>query len=187
MSISIRQATAHDAAAIAPLIYDAIGDIANRLTGEKEESSVLTTLETLVRGQENRHSYKNTFVATEYDYILGIVVLYNGQEGAIFDRMLEQWLAAKSMHTSIDVEAHTDEYYIDTLCVAAAARGKGIGTALLEFTEQLAREKGHVKLSLNVETAKTEARRLYERLGFTVTGPWTIINEPFHHMVKQLD
>lgn len=187
MTISIRQATAHDAAAIAPLIYDAIGDIAHRLTGENDEANVLSTLETLVRGQENRHSYKNTFVAIENDNILGIVVLYNGQEGATFDRVLEKWLAAKNVQTSIDVEAHADEYYIDTICVAATARGKGIGTKLLAFAEQVAREKGYGKLSLNVETAKLDARRLYERIGFTVTGPWTIIDEPFHHMVKQLD
>ena len=101
--------------------------------------------------------------------------------------MLEKWLAAKKVQTSIDVEAHADEYYIDTICVAATARGKGIGTKLLAFAEQVAREKGYDKLSLNVETAKLDARRLYERIGFIVTGPWTIIDEPFHHMVKQLD
>ncbi len=42
------------------------------------------------------------------------------------------------------------------------------------------------KLSLNVETQKEDARRLYERMGFVITEPWSIIDEPFHHMVKQI-
>ena len=187
MAIFIRQASPLDATSIAPLIYDAIGDIAHRLTGEQDEASVLNTLETLVKGEKNRHSYKNTFVAIENNTILGIIVLYNGRDGALLDRALEQWLAEKNVHTSIDMEAHADEYYIDTICVAKAARGKGIGTKLLAFAEQSARDKGYQKLSLNVETAKLDARRLYERMGFIVTGPWTIIDEPFHHMVKRLD
>lgn len=187
MTITIRQANPLDAPAIAPLIYEAIGDIAHRLTGEQEREQVLATLEALVRGEDNRHSYKNTFVAVEQTTLLGIVVLYNGVDGEQLDRALEKWLAAKDAPTALDVEAHADEYYIDTICVTPQARGKGVGTLLLAFSEQAARDSGYNKLSLNVETAKLDARRLYERIGFVVTEPWTIIDEPFHHMVKQLD
>lgn len=187
MVISIRPASLDDVVFIAPLIYDAIGEIAHHLTGENDVNSVLKTLQTLIKQTNNRHTYKNTFVALENGSIVGIVVLYNGKQGALLDVELEQWLAAKNTPTTIDVEAEDDEYYIDTLCVADTARGKGIGTQLLTFAEKTARAQGYTKLSLNVEMEKLDARRLYERMGFVVTGPWTIINEPFHHMVKQLD
>ncbi|MEK4227944.1 GNAT family N-acetyltransferase [Solibacillus sp. FSL H8-0538] len=188
MTILIRQAFPEDATYIAPLIYNAIADIANRLTGEHNEADILATLEYLVTQRNNRHSYLNTYVAFRDEEILGIVVLYDGLQGKAFDKKLQDWLMRKNVAAiTIDVEAYDDEYYIDTVCVTETARGLGIGTQLLAFAEETARAKGYKKLSLNVEPEKDKARRLYERIGFAVTEPWTIINEPFYHMVKQLE
>ncbi|MEG0471974.1 MAG: GNAT family N-acetyltransferase [Solibacillus sp.] len=186
MTIFIRQAEIADAKAIAPLIYDAIGDIANNLTGEQELPKIVATLEQLVKDTSNRHSFLNTFVAIANDTVQGVVVLYDGIQGAILDQQLEAQLAQKGILLTIDREAHEDEYYIDTICVSKEARGLGIGTKLLQFAEEHGRMLGYQKLALNVEFEKEAARRLYERMGFTVTEPWTIIDEPFHHMVKSL-
>ncbi|MFY0741054.1 GNAT family N-acetyltransferase [Solibacillus silvestris] len=186
MNITIRQAERDDAKAVAPLIYDAIGDIANNLTGEEEVSQILAALEQYVTETTNRHSYLNTFVAEQQGEIVGIVVLYDGRLGYKLDRQLEQQLAKKGIQTSLDIEAHMDEYYIDTICVSKNARGLGIGTLLLQFAEQKGKEFGYEKISLNVELEKQDARRLYEKIGYRTTESWTIINEPFHHMVKSL-
>ena len=188
---TIRQAKKGESIQIAPLIYDAIGDIAFRLTGESNEHNMLSKLKMLVEDEHNRHSYLNTFVAlndSAKHEVLGIVVLYDGKKGDELDRKLEKALFDEYGHTiSIDVEAHHDEYYIDTLCVSPDARGLGIGTALLAFAEEQAVTLGFSKLSLNVEVEKEQARALYTRLGFQETEHWTIINEPFIHMVKRLN
>lgn len=187
MNLLVRKSTTNDAKQIAPLIYEAIGDIAGRLTGVREDKAILEGLEELVRSEDNRHSYLYTYVACKEEKILGIVVLYDGKTGKDLDGLLMKKLQEK--HGSsyyIDVEAHEDEYYIDTICVAPDARGLGIGTMLLRFAEEQARKFGHTKLALNVETGKTKARRLYEREGFAVKEPWEIIGEPFYHMVKEL-
>ena len=186
MTITIRQARVEDAFAISPLIYDAIGDIANNLTGEEKLPKILASLAQFVTETANRHSYLNTYVAVQDEVILGIVVLYDGKTGYKLDRQLEAQLANKGIHVHLDVEAHEDEYYIDTICVAKNARGLGIGTKLLQFAEQRGKELGYNKLSLNVEVEKVDARRLYERMGYVITEPWTIIGDPFHHMVKSL-
>ena len=187
MQIHIRQALPDDAPSIAPLIFDAIGDIAHRLTGESIYSNVIAALEELIRATDNRHTYVNTFVATNNQEILGIIVLYNGKTGKELDGILMKKLQKKfPTSTQIDVEAYDDEYYIDTICVAPHARGLGIGTKLLHFAEQRARTLGYKKLSLNVEEAKTKAQQLYEKQGFTTTEPWKIIGENFYHMVKEL-
>ena len=47
MSITIRQAQPQDAHAVVPLIIDAIGDIANRLTGEHSAEAVMQELTVL--------------------------------------------------------------------------------------------------------------------------------------------
>ncbi|MFL1998828.1 GNAT family N-acetyltransferase [Lysinibacillus irui] len=186
MSITIRQAQPDDAHAVVPLIIEAIGDIANRLTGEQSSEAVCQELTILFQRDDNRHSYLNTFVATEGEQILGILVYYFGAQAVDMDANLVKWLEEKNAPSIIiDQEAHEDEAYIDTVCVSPQARGKGIGTLLLQFAEELTKQRGYKKLSLNVETQKEDARRLYERLGFVITEPWSIIDEPFHHMVKQ--
>ncbi|MGE7110517.1 GNAT family N-acetyltransferase [Lysinibacillus sp. NPDC047702] len=187
MSITIRQAQPQDAHAVVPLIMDAIGDIANRLTGEQTEEAVKRELTNLFKREDNRHSYLNTYVVVENEHVLGILVYYNGEQAIEMDANLVKWLKAKNAPSIIiDREAHEDEYYIDTVCVSSEARGKGIGTLLLQYAEELTKQRGFKKLSLNVETQKESARRLYERLGFVITEPWSIIDEPFHHMVKQI-
>lgn len=187
MTIIIRQAQIQDASSIAPLIYDAIGDIANNLTGEQELDKILASLQQFVTETTNRHSYLNTYIAVQNETVLGIVVLYSGKQGRELDRLLEAQLATKGIQVNLDVEAHDEEYYIDTICVSEKARGLGIGTKLLQFAEENGKQLGFDKISLNVELEKTDARRLYERMGYTITEPWTIIEEPFHHMVKSLN
>ena len=54
--------------------------------------------------------------------------------------------------------------------VAAEARGRGIGGALLDALLALAREQGFRALSLAVDRQNAAARRLYERKGFRDAG-----------------
>jgi len=64
--------------------------------------------------------------------------------------------------------------------VRPAARGVGVGTALLEALVRLAQEEGHTALSLSVEP-DNRARSLYERAGFrrigSEGGAWTMLLE----------
>ena len=188
MNYVIQQAKQENIIQITPLIYEAIGNIAYNLTGETDENIMLEKLQMLVKDENNRHSYLNTFVAVDVSSkVLGIIVLYDGKKGAELDRALEKSLFDQYGRTiTIDIEANDDEYYIDTLCVSPEARGLGIGTELLKFAEEQAVTLGYSKLSLNVEVEKVKARALYKRIGFEETEPWTIINEPFIHMVKRL-
>jgi ribosomal protein S18 acetylase RimI-like enzyme len=53
--------------------------------------------------------------------------------------------------------------------VAAEARGRGVGSALLDALLTLARERGYRAVSLSVDR-RNPARRLYERKGFRDAG-----------------
>ncbi|WP_344245153.1 GNAT family N-acetyltransferase [Actinocorallia libanotica] len=59
---------------------------------------------------------------------------------------------------------------IQGLAVDPAAQGRGVGRLLLEAAVAEARRQGASKLTLRVLSGNTTARRLYERLGFTVEG-----------------
>lgn len=187
MEITIRKAQPTDAIAAAPLIIDAIGDIAKRMTGETEWELIEQGLCELFKRNDNRHSYLYTYIAELSGTVAGIMVLYPGKDAPALDRNLSEWLAKKgAANTEVDAESLADELYIDTVCIDATFRGKGIGSQLFAYAEEVARQKDITKLSLNVETQKEPAIRLYKRLGYEIVSPWTIIGEPFHHMVKQV-
>jgi ribosomal protein S18 acetylase RimI-like enzyme len=55
---------------------------------------------------------------------------------------------------------------IEDVIVDEAARGQGIGEALMRGALQLAREKGAGSVTLTSNSRRTAANRLYQRLGF---------------------
>ena len=57
-------------------------------------------------------------------------------------------------------------FYIDDLCVSEAVRGTGIGTALLDFGKQYAKENGCREVLLNVWEGNETAIRFYVNHGF---------------------
>jgi ribosomal protein S18 acetylase RimI-like enzyme len=61
------------------------------------------------------------------------------------------------------------ELMMDGISVAPSARGGGIGTKLLERLRQFAADEGYRTIRLDVIDTNSDARRLYERLGFMAT------------------
>lgn len=185
MNITIRLARPADAEAAAPLLIEANGDITKRMTGETDWTKVEQALQVLFQREDNLHSYRHTYVAEVDGNVAGIMALYPGDIEEELDQNLNRWLAEKGANNpEVDPEALPGELYIDAVCVDPAFRNKGIGTQLFRYAEEIAQQTGFTKLSLNVEIEKEPAIRLYKRLGYEIVSPWTIIGEPFHHMIK---
>lgn len=187
MDVIIRQAKPEDAVAAAPLIIDAIGEIADHLTGETVSEKIIEGLIELFQRTDNRHSYLNTHVAELDGQVAGIMVTYGGDQAPELDHNLENWLREKGATVpTIEIEARPDEFYIDTICASPNHRGHGIGTKLLQYADVAAKQKGYTKVSLSVEKQKVRARHLYEKVGYVYSEPWMIIGEEFDHLVKPL-
>lgn len=88
--------------------------------------------------------------------------LYGVYEGEVLLGLAGVWTATK-MWCGRYLE-------VDNLVVAAGARGRGVGTALLEFLEVLAEKRGCEILVLDSYTANTASHRLYHRLGYEIKG-----------------
>lgn len=70
------------------------------------------------------------------------------------------------------------------MAVQKSHQGKGIGEAILHFTENLARDKGYRKIMMH---ARDSAIGFYEKAGYQVEGDqFTEVNIPHHVMVKDL-
>lgn len=58
--------------------------------------------------------------------------------------------------------AMTDDLYLEDLFVSAAARGRGLGRALIEDLYAIARDRGFGRVYWMTDTGNTAARRLYD-------------------------
>ena len=62
-----------------------------------------------------------------------------------------------------------DEFYVSNIAIDKKKRKKGYGSRLLKYAEELAREQGLRKLSLDVENTNSKAIEFYKRLGYRGT------------------
>ncbi|MDQ2883548.1 MAG: GNAT family N-acetyltransferase [Actinomycetota bacterium] len=60
---------------------------------------------------------------------------------------------------------------LDELYVVPELRGRGLGSTLLKAAEAMTRERGGELLEINVDGDDIDARRFYERHGYTNTEP----------------
>jgi ribosomal protein S18 acetylase RimI-like enzyme len=69
---------------------------------------------------------------------------------------------------------------IESVRVAGALRGRGVGHQLLEWTLAYARERGARLAQLSTDKSRVDARRFYESLGFHATheGMKLALGEP---------
>jgi putative acetyltransferase len=85
-------------------------------------------------------------------------------------------------------DAHAE---VKSMHTAAAARGRGIGRALVEHLIAVARERGYLRLSLETGAGPTfaPARSLYARVGFVPCEPFAeyVASPNSAYMTLELD
>ena len=68
--------------------------------------------------------------------------------------------------TLVDYFNQRPHAHLSVLAVAAETEGKGVGSALLDRSQEWARERGSDRLTLSALVTNARARALYERRGF---------------------
>ncbi|PJK16640.1 GNAT family N-acetyltransferase [Chryseomicrobium excrementi] len=182
----IRKATPKDAPHLAPLMYDAIHEIAYTLTGAITQDEALEKLAYWASQPANRLSYETIWVDEQDDQIAGLLIVYTGLQAEQLDAPLKQAVRELNPSADFDPETEGNVLYIDTVSVRKEFGGRGIGTALLQHAMHLAEELQVEALTLNVELSNTAARRLYERLGFQEYSTRTISGANYSYMVRKV-
>ena len=82
------------------------------------------------------------------------------------------------------VEENRDTVRLRQMAVLNDLQGKGIGRALMNFAENLARDRGYKKLSMH---ARKNVVGFYEKMGYKVQGDEFVeVTIPHYVMVKKL-
>ena len=68
--------------------------------------------------------------------------------------------------TQVDYFTERPHAHLSVLAVAKKAEGKGVGRALLDASEQWARDRGSDRLTLSALVTNARARGIYERRGY---------------------
>lgn len=70
------------------------------------------------------------------------------------------------LNEMIDIIRNFKVYHIDYVCVDDNYRGKGIGTTMMNFAIQYAKENNIRRLELTSSNSRISAHKLYEKMGF---------------------
>lgn len=105
------------------------------------------------------------------------------EKGAAFRAVREGHLVG-----CIFTEVRPDRLYLGRLAVDPAARGQGIGLALLQAAEGFARDRGLPHLELGVRLVLLDNIRLFQRAGFIITRQdrHPGFAEPTYHVMEKV-
>ncbi len=183
----IKQAQKNNITNISFLIFNAIHNIANTLTGENEEKKILKTLDFYITMEINRLSYNNIYTYEIENQIVALILVYNSNDVKKLDTPILEHLKTKNIYLdSFEKECFEDEFYIDTVSVSPNFQGKGIAKELFIYIEEKAKELGFDKVSLLVDFENPKALALYEKLGFQKNNILEVSNHNYHHMIKMV-
>jgi len=202
VTVSLRPATTWDAPLAGTLIHLAMGPLADALFARADARAALAHL---FAYPSNRFSVEYAEIAELDGTPVGLLVGYPGSElprlawgmaarlPAVLGLSGALRLAVRSLPLARLPEAERHEYLIHALAVLPEARGRGLGTRLLEEAERRAVALRLGACSLTVAGTNRGARALYERLGYRVvqTARSAALgrmagDDTLHRMVKRL-
>ncbi len=183
-------ATAQDARFVAQVVAEAVGNTLMERACQGQETAgdreLLRQIEAVCLRDDTLYSWRHTRLAVNAEGLpVGALVAYPG-EGYRACRA-RTFALLESLITfdvdSMDDETRDGEYYLDSLAVLPAWRGRGIARRLLASAQAEATRLGRPAI-LACAPGNTGARRLYESLGFREEGRMHIFGEDYLRMVS---
>ncbi|MDY6874312.1 MAG: GNAT family N-acetyltransferase [Chloroflexota bacterium] len=191
--LTFRDAEPRDAHIAAPLIFDTFPKVATFIVGLGSDELAHTILERLFELPGHRLSYEETTMAVYQGRVIGLLLSYPAHRMRKLDRkadrlILKQYrlrgklaLAIRAWPQLFMNQTNLDEYQIGNLAVRKRYWGRGVGTHLVNYAGELARNEGLNRLALRVAIENQKARELYERLGFTTDAIYLESNKRVAH------
>ena len=124
---------------------------------------------------------EHAFYAVENGHVIGFLALEDGERGEFFTYSLSRlrrhfgllgglWRYFFNRITEGYRRHDGDTIRIDCIVVGPQARGKGVGTLLIEAAHEHAKRLGRKRIALEVIDTNDRAEALYKRLGYRLRG-----------------
>ena len=188
--IRYRMATAGDAAFVAQVVAEAVGNTLMERVARGQESDadrhLLRQIEAVCQRDDTLYSWCHTRLAVNGEGVpVGALVAYPGD--GYMECRARTFALLESLITfdveQMDAETRDGEYYLDSLAVLPQWRGRGIARRLLTMAQAEAQRMGRPAI-LACAPDNVGARRLYESLGFREEGHMYIFGEDYLRMVS---
>ena len=133
---------------------------------------------------DNDYSFENVIFAEDGDRVVGMAAGFTAERHRGFsDNPLEEAEGFPSLRMMILgtllapllrilSTVPDDHFYLLAIAIDTETRGRGVGSTLIDFMEERARDSGSTRLTLDVAVKNEGARRLYERCGMIVESRW---------------
>lgn len=177
--IHIRNATVDDVPFVAGCVLAAVGLYAFRMPSSEQQ-----TAEKVCSRPDTLYSYKNARIVEIEGVSIGCIVSYDGasyEEARRITYSIFDQEGHSMPHT--DVETFPGEWYLDTMAIVPAYRGYGIGKLLMQDAIRIAKEKGHNKVSLIVDSGNPRLQAYYASLGFVAERELQAFDHTYTRMV----
>ncbi|HEY2514336.1 MAG TPA: GNAT family N-acetyltransferase [Polyangiaceae bacterium] len=188
--IVIRPARPEDADQVVPLMYESSRDLLDYSFRSSNEAPTSFLVRDFMRGR-GLFGYENQIVAVDGERVVGTMTVYAGRRAT--ELSLKTMLSAfrhwsfgrffafvrRSLAIApLFIPPRKDGVFLANACVASSHRGQRIFSLLLAA----AASRGAARVvELDVSFANTNAQKIYEHLGFRVTG------ERAYHGTRALD
>lgn len=188
MSCKIRKAQESDAQRVPEIMLQAMEDIIFQFIQNEDRTEAILFLTHFFGQKGNLYSYENTFVAIDaHENIVGSLTGYDADEFVKLREPILAYIKERYGNPMVpEVETIGNEFYIDSIAVAAIARGKGVGTELLQFAIDQAQQQDFKQVGLLVDLENPGAQKLYERIGFKLGKKTALVGGVYNHMYIQL-
>lgn len=187
-SENIRNARPDDYKQVAPLIVQAMEDLACTFANTENAERSIPLFEYFFQQKKNQYSFENTVVYEENDIIAGSITAYDGALLPQYREPFLKYIASNYNVRDLVIENETmaGELYIDTLSVYPQFQSKGIGRKLLMAIKTKAEIDGHRKVGLLVDLKNPSAKKLYSALGFEIVGKKQLGSGVYEHLQLSL-
>lgn len=186
-SIHIRCSSFSDVNTVVPLLIEAMGDIAYRLSGTNNDDECEVILKSHFLEENSRISYRHCWVIELNGIACGAMACYGGDRAREYDEWIraEIWKRFK-YNMQIDAECKKGEFYIDSIAINPLYRGKKLSALLIEKSKEIAKNSGYERVSLIVDEKKSSLKHYYQSLGFKEDGLIEVYQHFYAHMIFSL-
>lgn len=164
----------------------AMDEIANFISGTKDESATQAILEDFFKMQNNRISYQNVLIKEIDGDIAGAVCFYDTKLSSILDEPINKRLTKIGATTLLENECFGDGLYIDSIAVDENYRRQGVAEELICAVFDCASQKRINSIYLSVSKQKEKTKKYYEKFGFEKQDEILLYGAKFDYMIKNL-